>query len=462
LKDNLTVRLGLKWEYFSPLREDNNVGLLPVDNQNTTLASLLDPNGTVAFVKGGFYGKDLNNFGPSVSIAWDPFRNGKTAIRAGYTMAFVNEETLTVANNAVVNNAGLSSNVNLQNLFTTFNAGVPTVSAPTPKFPRTYADQLAISLTNVAFTADRNLKQPYVHQFSFSVERELGWNMAVEGRYIGTMGRDVWRGLDFNQTNAAINQPFFADFLRARSNGFIALNTPASTPGCTSATCGVFNPAFNANLAGSQQLSLLTSTTLGGGSLTNANVRNFLQTGQIGSLADFYTSGSAGATVAQNARALFLAGANPGIYATDLILNGGSTDYHAFQAEVRRRFSNGVFGQLNYTFSKVLTNSAGTAQSRLEPYIDNARPNLERTRADFDVTHVLHASVIYELPFGSGKKFLSGKGALDRVVGGWQLGSIVHAQSGAPISILSALTRSKTCSESSNSLTAASTILIRK
>ena len=437
LKDNLTLRLGLKWEYFSPLREDNNVGLLPVDNKNSTLESLLDPNGTVAFVKGGFYGKDLNNFAPAVSIAWDPFRNGKTAIRAGYTMAFVNEETLTVANNAVAQNAGLSSQVNLQNLFTTFNAGVPSVSSPAFKVPRTYADQLAINQTNAAFTADRNLKQPYVHQVSVSVERELGWNMAVEARYIGTMGRDVWRGLDFNQTNAAINQPFFGDFLRARSNGFIALNTPANAPGCTSATCGVFNPAFNANLAGSQQLGVLTSSTLGGGSLANANVRNFIQTGQVGSLADFYTSGSAGASVALTARPFFLGSANPGIYAADLILNGGSTDYHAFQGEIRRRLSNGVFGQLNYTFSKVLTNSAGTAQSRLEPFIDNARPNLERTRAEFDVTHVLHGSVIYELPFGNGKRFLSSGKALDRLVGGWQVNTIVHAQSGAPISILS-------------------------
>jgi hypothetical protein len=425
LKDNLTVRLGLKWEYFSPLKEDNNVGLLPVDNQSTTLQTLLDPNGTVDFVKGGFYRKDLNNFGPSVSIAWDPFKNGKTSIRAGYTMAFVNEETLTVANNAVVNNAGLSSAANLQNLFTTAGAGIPVVSAPAFKVPRTYADQLAISLTNATFTADRNLKQPYVHQISVSVERDLGWNMAVEGRYISTMGRDVWRGLDFNQTNAAINQPFLTDFLRARSNGFLAL-----------AATNVFNPAFNANIPGSQPLTVLTSSTLGGGSLTNTNVRNFLQTGQVGALANFYTSGSAGAAVALTARPFFLAGGNPGIYVADLILNGGSTDYHAFQGEIRRRFSNGIFGQMNYTFSKVLTNSAGTAQSRLEPYIDNARPNLERIRAEFDITHALHASVIYELPFGSGKKFLNGK-ALDRIVGGWQVNTIVHAQSGAPISILS-------------------------
>lgn len=426
IRKDLTVRFGLKWEYFAPLKEDNDVGLMPVDNKATTKESLLDPNGTVAFVKGGFYAKDRNNFGPSVSLAWDPFGNGKTSVRAGYTMAFVNEETLTVANNAVANNAGLSSTATLQNLYTTASAGVPAVPTPVFKVPRIYPDQLAISLTNATYSVDRNLKQPYVHQISVSVERELGWNLAVEGRYVSTMGRDIWRGVDYNQTNAAINQPFMDDFLKARSNGFLAL-----------AATGTFNPAYNAAIAGSQQLNVLTSSTLGGGSLTNSTVRNNIQTGQVGSLADFYTSGSAGAAVAQTARPYFLTNGNPGIYVADLVINGGATDYHSFQAELRRRFGSGVFGQMNYTFSKVLTNSAGTAQSRLEPYIDNSRSYLERVRADFDVSHILNASVIYELPLGNGKRFLNRGGLLDRLVGGWQISSIIHSQSGSPISLLS-------------------------
>ena len=121
----------------------------------------------------------------------------------------------------------------------------------------------------------------------------------------------------------------------------------------------------------------------------------------------------------------------------DLVQSGAETDYHAFQGEVRRRFKNGLFGQFNYTFSKVLSNSSGTTQARFEPFIDNNRPQLEKSRADFDVTHVLHGSVIYELPFGIGKRFLSGGGVAEQIVGGWQVGSIVHWQGGAPISILS-------------------------
>jgi hypothetical protein len=425
VKSNLSLRLGLKWEYFSPLKEDNNVQLLPVRGSDTRRA-LLDPNGTVGFVNGGFYNKDIDNLGYSFGFAWDPFKNGKTSVRGGYTLTYVNEETLTVGNNAAGNNAGLSSAANLQNLFTTVNAGVPAVPAPVFKVPRTYADQLALNLTNAAFSIDQSIQQPKVHQISFSVEREIGWDIAVEGRYVSTMGRDVWRGIDLNQTNAAINRPFFDDFIRARNNGYLSL-----------AANGVFNPAYNAAIAGSQPLSVLTTPTLGGGILANATVRALIQTGQVASLADYYTNGSAGAAVASTARAFFYTTGNPGIYVSDLILNGGKTDYHAFQGEIRRRFKNGLFGQMNYTFSKVLTNSPGTTQARFEPFLDNARPELERNRADFDVTHVLNASLIVELPFGNGKRFLNRGGVTDRMVGGWQVSSIVHAQSGAPISILS-------------------------
>jgi hypothetical protein len=435
VKPNLSLRLGLKWEYFSPLREDNDLQLLPVLRGGTSKDALLDPSASIDFVKGGYYDKDLNNFGPSIGLAWDPFKNGKTSVRAGYTMAFVNEETITVARNAGVGNAGLQTAVNLLNQFTTVNAGVPVVNSPTFKVPRNLSDQLGTGLTAAIFGIDQKLKQPYVHQISVSVEREIGWDIAVEGRYVSTLGRDIWRGIDYNQVNAGVNQTFLADFQRARSNGFLALNTPVSTPGCTTATCGVFNPAFNANLAGSQALTVIPN--FGGGSLTNATVRNNIQTGQAGSLADFYLA-SAGATIAQQARSFFLNPGNTGIYAADLILNGGKTDYHSFQSEVRRRFKGGIFGQLNYTFSKVLSNTPGTTQARFEPFIDNDRQGLEKTRADFDVTHVINGSTIVELPFGRSKRFFNGGGAVaERIVGGWQVSSIVHYQSGAPISILS-------------------------
>lgn len=425
MRSNLTIRYGLKWEYFSPVREANNLGLIPELNNRDVRQVLLDPNGVVNFVNGGIYGKDRNNFGPTAGFAWDPFKDGKTSIRGGYTMSFVNEEAMTVVRNAFLNNSGLTTSAALVNQYTRFSQGVP-VPTVTFKVPRTYADQLALSPTSVASHVDPNLRQPYIHQITFGISRELGgWlkDFAIEGRYVSTLGRDIWRGIDLNQTNAGINKAFLDDFRIARNNGFLALSSS-----------GAFNPNYNAALAGSQQLNLLPNIGGAGAAaalLNNATVRALIQQGQPAGLADFYVSSRIAGS-----NALFLP--NPGIYASNLIVNGGTSDYHSFQFEARRRLRNGIFGQMNYTFSKALANSAGTSQARLEPFLDNARPELERTRADFDVTHIINSNILYELPFGKGKKFFSGAGRLlDSAIGGWQLSMILRWQSGSPFSILS-------------------------
>jgi len=58
-------------------------------------------------------------------------------------------------------------------------------------------------------------------------------------------------------------------------------------------------------------------------------------------------------------------------------------------------------------------------------------------RSVFQVTHVVSANAIYELPFGRDKRWLNSHGLIDAIVGGWQLGTIFAWQSGSPISIYS-------------------------
>jgi hypothetical protein len=417
-KPNFTLRAGLKWEYYSPLREDDNLALLPILDGRPARDVLLDPNGRVTFVDGGFYGKDLDNFGPTVGFAWDPFKDGRTAVRGGYSLTFVNEETITVAVNAASANAGLETTASLTNLYTTVAAGVPLVPTPEFKSVRTYADQLGVSLTSAAFTIDPKIKQPNVHQVSVGISRELLGSFAGEARYVGTFGRGLWRGVDLNQTNP--RGAFQEDFLRARTNGFLALQST-----------GVFNPAFDPAMPGSQPLTMIP--TFGGGFLTNATVRNLIQTGQVAALADLYTT-SAGPVIAAQARQAFLP--NPGIYVADLVRNGGFSDYHAMQLELRRQVRGGLFGQINYTLADTRSNSAGTSQSRFEPFLDNSRPGLDEGRSQFHVTHAVNANMIAELPFGAGKRWLNRGGLWDALAGSWQASTIVHWQSGAPISLV--------------------------
>ena len=414
-KSNFTIRGGLKWEYYSPLNEDDNLGFLPAMNNRGLSDVMLDPATTITFVNGDFYKKDLNNFGPTAGFAWDLTKDGKTAVRGGYSLTFVNEETVTVGRAASRGNSGLSSTPTLSNQYTAVAAGVPTIATPAFLTTRTLADQLALSATATLWGIDSNLQSPRVHQASIGIQRELPWATAIEARYVGTFGRGIWRGTDFNQVR--MSPDFLADFNRARSNGYLAQQAGLA-----------FSPVFNPAVPGSAPLTVLPSfgTTL----LTNSTVVSNLQTNQAAALADFYmTSRVAGSL------ATFMA--NPAIYASQGLSNGGFSDYNALQIELRRQYRNGFLGQINYTFSNTKTDSSGTLQNRFEAFMDNLRPGLNTGRSVFQVTHVVSANAIYELPFGRDKRWLNSHGLIDAIVGGWQLGTIFAWQSGSPISIYS-------------------------
>jgi len=91
--------------------------------------------------------------------------------------------------------------------------------------------------------------------------------------------------------------------------------------------------------------------------------------------------------------------------------------------------------QANYTFQKTLSDIETDAQARFDPYLDNDNRHLDYARTDYDRTHSLNINAIYELPFGKGKAFLNEGGALDRLLGGFQITSLINLSSGAPISI---------------------------
>jgi hypothetical protein len=419
LRPNLSVNLGLKWEYFAPLRERDNLAFQPILNNTSMRAALTDPTATVDFVNGDYHHPDYNNFGPTVGFAWDPQGNGKTSIRAGYGLAFVSDDNLRFAQNVLdPTNAGLQADAQLVNQFTTAAAFTP---VPTPTFvhPRTLANQLALSPSSTLGGIDPNLRNPMVHNLNFGISREVGWDTAVEVRYVGSIGRQLNRTINLNQINALANATLVDDFNRARNNLFNCGNL-AGTGACAG------GPA--------QPLTLLNTANYG--SLTNNTVITAVRNRAIADLANFYITSGANATVRANARSVFLR--NNGIYESFYAYNGATSDYHSLQAEVRHRMKNGVSFQGNYTFSKLLTDSIATAQTRIDTYLDNARPRIDRGRSEYDIKHGINANFAYELPFGRGKMLLSNaNGVVNRVVGGWQTSGIMKWQSGSPVSIIS-------------------------
>jgi hypothetical protein len=112
--------------------------------------------------------------------------------------------------------------------------------------------------------------------------------------------------------------------------------------------------------------------------------------------------------------------------------------------ELRRRFSQGLSLQANYTFQKTLDNiSPGNPginsedQTRVAAFLDNQNQHLDYGRADYDQTQVFNFNAVYDLPFGRGKHFFGDShGAVDRFVGGWQLGGILRINTGTPLTIV--------------------------
>ncbi len=105
---------------------------------------------------------------------------------------------------------------------------------------------------------------------------------------------------------------------------------------------------------------------------------------------------------------------------------GGSSYYNSLQFSAVKRFSHGLNAQFAYTFSKQL--------EKLR-YIEVSDPALSQMTGQFDNPHRVSMAIIYELPFGSGKRLKSGVSALNRVIGGWQWSSIYIYQTGQAVAL---------------------------
>lgn len=103
--------------------------------------------------------------------------------------------------------------------------------------------------------------------------------------------------------------------------------------------------------------------------------------------------------------------------------NGGFANYHALQIKLERRFSGGLYLLNSFTWSKAIDNVAGHLETA---FGDNSRLNIrnlvaDKGRSNYDQPLNNTTSVVYDLPFGKGRRFGAGvPKALDYVIGGWR------------------------------------------
>jgi hypothetical protein len=122
--------------------------------------------------------------------------------------------------------------------------------------------------------------------------------------------------------------------------------------------------------------------------------------------------------------------------------NRAVADYYSLQAHLEKRFSAGVVGGISYTWSHNIDNSTGIfngpgdTRGNAGGPIDPFDFNVDRGNSSLDRRHVFVANAIIDLPFGRGKQFASNAGpVMDRVIGGWQLNTVINWQTGQPFSV---------------------------
>jgi hypothetical protein len=187
VRPDLTIAAGVRYEFNAP----------PVDAANR--ANVYDPAtqslvrvGTSGIPRGG-YTADRNNFAPRIGVAWRPGHKG-TVLRAGYAIAY--------DQSALATGEGLYFNAPyyVLNLYYSFAQFPLSLSDP---FPRNYP--LALPSTALAF--QRDLRTPYVQQWSFEVQQEAGRDQVVELAYAGSKGTKLISARDLNQPLPSAQQP---------------------------------------------------------------------------------------------------------------------------------------------------------------------------------------------------------------------------------------------------------------
>ena len=111
----------------------------------------------------------------------------------------------------------------------------------------------------------------------------------------------------------------------------------------------------------------------------------------------------------------------------------GTGNYNGASVKLTQRLSSSLTTLLGYTYSKSLDDSSSIRGINNDQFPENPRCLLcDYGPSGFDVRQRFVLSLLYELPFGSGKNWLNHGGFVNELVGGWQLTSIITAQTGPP------------------------------
>jgi hypothetical protein len=354
---NLTLNLGLRWEYGSPYSElHNNISNFDPASQTvlTITPGAVAGNGITPYSGGGTYGHtlvnpDYGNFGPRAGFAYSA--DSKTAIRGGFGMSYVHY-TRAGSGDILGINAPQAQFASVTQIAptTTDKCSTPLPAqiiangTTTPScyatadqgYPSGLVTAFNKATDNITYIPKDN-KASYVESYFLSVQRSLFKNSLVDVAYVGNHGLKLEGFLNANQKNPSLG------FARPYANW------PSD--------------------------------------ITEA-------------------------------------------------LNEFTSNFNSLQVKYEQRFTGGLTLLNSFSWEHSLDNASASLEGNTPSPQDANNIRADYAQSDYNLPVANITSLVYELPFGHGRTFLSSaNGAVDSILGGWQISAINTAQAGTPFNI---------------------------
>ena len=469
-RDNLTITYGVRWHYYpAPYEVNGAQSLQNADADFDTIlnrrvanaaAGIAGPNSEplLTYDLGGkannarpFYEPDWNNFGPRLSFAYNPsFKDGflgklfgdrQMVIRGGGSIVYdrpgggisflQDQNTFIFANSTTTNFGATNPRTALLNDPRFAGIGSLPVQNVAPEVTRPFTPfvedgvPIGTAVPSFNYAIDPNFRIPYSMQYSLGFQREVPGNFLLEVAYVGRQGRKLFAIADASQV-LDFKDPSSGQFLFGAFNALQAQQAAGAT---------ITSQPWIENQMGAALAENFGLTCVGA---FGTSCTRFLATSSIGPLVEIGDT----ADVIQALYASGLLRPNVGMssqFGTNgFVKNFGASSYNAMLFSLRRRFSQGLQFDVNYTWSHSLDNQSTVANVTTSGGLVCDATNLRvcRGNSDFDIRHLFNVNGVWELPVGRGKTFFNNApGWVNAIVGGWTFSGIFTARSGLPFSL---------------------------
>jgi hypothetical protein len=461
---HLSLNYGFRWQFSGALTNTDDYFSSP------TLADFYGPStglfqpGTLNGVanpqlqlRPNSYSGDYKQPAPNFGFAWNPdFENGimhklgggsNLVIRGGFAINHYDEgwipwenvATGSISNQTVSLNPGqfTPGSITFDPAGTSLPAlnSIPgSFSLPMPESALTFTRDGTFS------TVDPNIRTPYIENWTFGFERKLPGNWAVDVNYVGNHSVHMWEAFDTNEVNIFQNvsgfDSFLQDFQNAQANLVASGGTTFAGPHPTPILSQAFSGASASAFTNSSNIFLVQSGQAGAlaGAITQNPTFFCNLVGNAFSPCSAQGYNTAAATPLAYPINFFQVNPYSGGQALTLLSDPGYENYNGLQAQVKHPVGHGLSFMANYTYSHSFTNrylgDYYQADGALVDYTTLRDPKLNRVPSPYDLRNVFKTYFTYDLPFGAGKAYRTGSSVVNKVIGGWTIGSVIETQTG--------------------------------